>query len=199
MDDKVFWEGGTMLSPLPPAMVSCGTMENPNILTIGWTGIINTKPPMTYISVRPERHSFNIIKESGEFVINLPTEKLAFACDWCGVKSGRDVDKFKEMGLTPVKGERVNAPIIKESPVNIECRVVSQTHLGTHDMFMAEIIGVNVSRELLDENGRLCLDKAGLIAYAHGTYYTLGRSLGTFGYSVKKKVNPKKLKARKRK
>ena len=189
--EKEFWEGGTMLSPLPPALVSCGTMEEKNIITIGWTGIINSNPPMTYVSIRPERHSFKIVKETGEFVINLPTEKLAFACDWCGVRSGRDYDKFNEMHLTAEKGRKVNAPIICESPVNIECKVKEQVHLGSHDMFVAEIVGVNVSKELLDDNGKLCLEKAGLIAYAHGTYYTLGRKLGTFGYSVKKKTNKK--------
>ena len=184
--EKLYWEPATMLAPLPPVMVSCGTMEKANIITIGWTGIINTEPAMTYVSIRPERYSYDMVRESGEFVINLTTKDLVAACDWCGVKSGRNFDKFKETGLTAEKGKRVNAPIIAESPINIECKVKDMVHLGSHDMFVAEIVGINVDSSIVDENGRLCLEKAGLISYAHGTYYALGRSLGTFGFSTKK-------------
>ncbi|MEF9983508.1 MAG: flavin reductase family protein [Oscillospiraceae bacterium] len=193
--EKVFWEGGTLVAPVPPTMVSCGTMEESNILTIAWTGIINSNPPMTYISVRPERYSFDIIKKAGEFVINLPCENVVTACDWCGVKSGRDVDKFKEMGLTKVKGEKVDAPIIAQCPLNIECKVKDIVELGSHHMFIAEIVGVDVDKSLIDAEGKLHLDKGNLLAYAHGTYYTLGKSLGTFGFSVRKK--PVKTKGKK--
>ncbi len=184
--NKLYWEPATMLSPLPPVMVSCGNMEKSNIITIAWTGIINSDPAMTYVSIRPERYSYDMVKESGEFVINLTTKDLVSACDWCGVKSGRNFDKFKETGLTPVKGKRVDAPIIEESPINIECKVKDIVHLGSHDMFVAEIVGINVDSSIVDENNKLCLDKAGLVSYAHGTYYSLGRSLGTFGFSTKK-------------
>lgn len=185
--EKVFWEGSTMLSPVPPTMVSCGTMEQSNIITIAWTGIINSNPPMTYISVRPERHSYDIIKNSGEFVINLANENLAKACDWCGVKSGRDTDKFSEMKLTKIKATKINTPIIGEAPLSLECKVKDIIKLGSHDMFLAEIVGIDVDKNLIDENGKLCLKKANLLAYSHGTYFTLGKALGTFGFSVKKK------------
>ncbi len=192
---KQVWKPGALLAPVPPVLVSCGTMDKPNIITIGWTGIINSQPPMTYISVRPERYSYEIIKSCGEFVINLPTEKLVFATDYCGVRSGKNIDKFAEMKLTPQLGTKIAAPMIAESPVSIECVVKSCTSLGSHDMFIAEIVAVNVDDSAFNKAGKLDFIKCGLIAYAHGEYFTLGKSLGHFGFSVKKK--PKKVKSRK--
>ena len=187
---KQVWKPGTMVSPVPPVMVSCGSLEKPNILTIAWTGIVNTIPAMTYISVRPQRFSHPLIKESGEFVINLTTRSLTWAADYCGVKSGADIDKFAACKLTPQASSQLGAPLIKESPVNIECRVKQVVPLGSHDMFLAEIVAVNVDEELVDQNGKLHLEKSGLIAYSHGEYFALGEKLGSFGYSVRKK--PKK-------
>ncbi|MDO4562159.1 MAG: flavin reductase family protein [bacterium] len=184
---KVTWKAGTMLYPLPPVMVSCGTLEKSNIITVAWTGIVNSEPPMTYISVRPERYSYGLIKETGEFVINLTTDRLVWNADFCGVKSGREVDKFSLPGLTAIPASKVSAPMIEESPVNIECRVERSMLLGSHEMFLAKIIAVNVSEGLLDAKGVLHLEKAGLAATAHGKYFTLGRQVGTFGYSVKKR------------
>ncbi|MDR1026160.1 MAG: flavin reductase family protein [Lactobacillus sp.] len=184
---KVTWKAGTMLSPLPPALVSCGTVEKPNVLTIAWTGIVASEPPMTYVSIRPMRYSYDIIKEAGEFVINLPNLPLLEATDFCGVKSGRNIDKFKEMNLTAGKCSKVNTPQIIEAPVSIECKVKSVTNYGSHDMFMAEIVAVNIDDKYMDENGKFCLEKAGLIAYSHGQYFTMGRFLGSFGFSVNKK------------
>lgn len=184
---KISWKPGTMLAPVPPVMVTCGTMEKPNVLTIAWTGIVNSEPPMTYISVRPSRYSHNIIKESGEFVINVTTLELAKACDYCGVVSGRDVDKFKKTGLTPVPVEHVKAPAIAESPVNIACRVVESHPLGSHTMFVAEVLGVTVDDAYLDETGKFDINGTGLIMYSHGEYFALGKKLGKFGYSVQKK------------
>lgn len=185
---KKVWKGGTVLYPLPAVMVSCSDKEgNNNIITIAWTGIINTDPPMTYISVRPNRYSHSIIEKSGEFVINLTNEKLFYACDYCGVKSGRDINKFEAMKLTPEKASQlIYAPIIYESPVNIECKVKNISKLGSHDMFTAEILAVNVSDEYLDENGKFHFDKTNPICYSHGQYYSLGKKLGHFGSSVKK-------------
>ena len=196
---KDIWKPGTVIYPVPAVMVSCGTMENKNIITVAWTGTVNSDPAMTYVSIRPSRHSHQIIKESGEFVINLVTEKLAYACDYCGVKSGRDIDKFSEMKLTAQKGEKVDAPIIYESPVNIECKVKQIIPLGTHDMFLAEVVSVQVSDEYLDETGKFHFDKAKPICYSHGAYYGLGKKLGTFGYSVKKKEDTKTAKTAKKK
>lgn len=184
---KVTWKAGTMLYPLPPVMVSCGTMEKSNIITVAWTGTVNSEPPMTYVSVRPERYSYGLIKETGEFVINLTTDRLVWNADFCGVKSGRDVDKFALPGLTAIAASEVGAPMIEESPVNIECRVERSMLLGSHEMFLAKIIAVNVSEKLLDAKGVLHLEKAGLAATAHGKYFTLGRQVGSFGYSVKKR------------
>lgn len=186
---KVNWKPGTMIYPLPAVMVSCGNSpENYNIITIAWTGTINSNPPMCYISVRPERHSYDIIKETGEFVINLTTKDLAYATDWCGVKSGRKFDKFKEMKLTPEKAVHVNAPIIKESPINIECRVTEIIKIGSHDMFVAEVLNVSASEEYLNpETGKFDLELAKPLVYAHGSYYDLGEKIGKFGYSVEKK------------
>lgn len=184
---KVTWKAGTMLYPLPPVMVSCGTMEKSNIITVAWTGTVNSEPPMTYVSVRPERYSYGLIKETGEFVINLTTDRLVWNADFCGVKSGRDVDKFALPGLTAIAASEVSAPMIEESPVNIECRVERSMLLGSHEMFLAKITAVNVSEKLLDAKGVLHLEKAGLAATAHGKYFTLGRQVGSFGYSVKKR------------
>lgn len=201
MSKKPF-KGGAMLNPLPVVMVSAGS-EKPNIITIAWTGIINTTPPMTYISVRPERYTHGIIEKEKEFVINLVTEELAKACDYCGVKSGRDIDKFEKMNLTPESSLEVRSPAIAESPVNIECKVKEVIHLGSHDMFMAEIVNVNVDEDIIDEEGRIRLDKAGLVAYNHGEYFGLkNRPLGRFGFSVmkpktKKRINREKNRRRK--
>lgn len=186
---KVNWKPGTMVYPLPAALISCGSKkEDYNLITISWTGTINTNPPMLYISVRPERHSYSIIKESGEFVVNLTTNEMAHATDWCGVKSGKDYNKFKESKLTPIKAEKVNCPIIKESPINIECKVKQIIPLGSHDMFIAEVVNVQASEEFLDkETGAFDMQKAGLIAYSHGHYYELGQHIGRFGHSVQKK------------
>ena len=188
---KIVWPAGTMLYPLPPVMVTCGTMEKPNVLTVAWTGIINSDPAMTYISVRPSRFSHEIIKNSREFVINLTTAKMLKAADFCGVKSGRDTDKFTETGLTPSAGKKVKAPVIEESPLSLECRVTEIKPLGSHDMFLAEIVAVRVDEELLDANGRFELEKSGLIAFCHGAYYALGGKLGSFGFSVAKKKTRK--------
>lgn len=185
---KITWKPGTMLSPLPPVLVSCGTVAKPNVLTIAWTGIICSEPTLTYISVRPSRYSYDIIKNSGEFVLNLPTWKMVAAVDFCGVKSGKNVDKFKETGLTATPSSKVSAPQIAESPVSIECKVKSVTPYGTHDMFLAEVVAVNVDEQYINAEGALDLEKAGLVAFAHGKYYTLGRNLGSFGFSVNKAV-----------
>ena len=188
---KVQWKAGTFIYPIPAVMVSCGTMEKSNIITVAWTGIINTNPAMCYISVRPERHSYNIIKENGEFVINLTTEKLAYATDWCGVKSGKDVDKFKEMKLTKESAYFVKAPLIKESPVSVECKVKQIVPLGSHDMFVAEILSIDADEKYIDEKGTFDISKCNLIAYANGGYYPLSDKVGKFGFSVMKKKKTK--------
>lgn len=184
---KVTWNGGALLAPVPPVLVSCGTMETPNVLTIAWTGIINTIPPKTYISVRPERWSYPLIRKSGQFVINLPTTELVRAVDFCGVRSGRTEDKFAACGLTKAAASRVDCPIIEECPLSLECRVTDEIPLGSHHMFLADIVAVDVDARLLDREGKLHLDRAGLLAYAHGEYFALGKKLGSFGYSVRKK------------
>jgi len=186
---KVDWKPGTMIYPLPAVMVSVGhTPEEYNIITVSWTGTICSDPPMCYVSVRPGRFSYDILKRTGEFVINLTTRDLAFATDWCGVKSGRNHKKFQEMGLTPGKALKVNAPIIEEAPVNIECRVTQIIPLGTHDMFMAEVLNVKADDKFIDpQTGAFNLEKADPIAYSHGQYFTLGKKLGKFGFSVEKK------------
>ncbi|MDD6344793.1 MAG: flavin reductase family protein [Oscillospiraceae bacterium] len=189
---KVFWKGSTILSPVPAVLVSCGTVDNPNVLTIGWTGIINTHPPMTYISVRPERYSYNIIKDSGEFVINLTTSAMCRQTDFCGVKSGKNTDKFKKCGFHTAPSRTVSAPCIEECPVNLECKITDSKHLGTHTMFLAEITGINIDEKYIDSKGKLNLQQCGLMAYAHGEYFSLGRKLGDFGFSVRKKKSPKK-------
>ena len=185
---KQTWKGSTLLNPEPPVLVSCGSMEAANLITIGWTGTICTQPSMVSISVRPERYSYQLIKASGEFVINLPTRKLVRAVDWCGVKSGRDYDKFAEMKLTPLPASTVSCPILAESPVNLECQVTQVIPLGSHDLFLAKVTAVDVDEALLDEKGKLCLERADLILYSHGEYFSLGKQLGTFGYSVRKKA-----------
>ena len=184
---KVQWKGGTFIYPIPAVMVSCGTMEESNIITVAWTGILNTNPAMCYISVRPERYSHDIIKENGEFAINLTTRQLAYAADWCGVKSGRDVDKFKEMKLTKEKANIISVPLIKESPVSVECKVKEIVPLGSHDMFVAEIVAIDADEKYIDEKGAFDISKCDLIAYANGGYYLLEKKIGKFGYSVQKK------------
>lgn len=195
---KILWKPGTMVYPVPAVMVSCGTMESPNIITIAWTGTVCTDPAMTYISIRKERHSYNIIKESGKFAINLTTKPLVKATDFCGVKSGRDFDKFKHCGLTPIQGTLTGLPMIAESPVNIECEVTQIIELGSHDMFLAKVLGVTIEDDFIDATGKFRLDLAQLITYAHGTYYDIGNPLGTFGYSImKKKTQLKKKQSKK--
>ena len=186
---KQSWKPGNMIYPLPAVMVSAGNAEGQtNILTIAWTGTICTNPAMLYISVRPERYSYHLLRESGEFVVNLTTEKLAKATDWCGVRSGRDYDKWKEMHLTRGEAKKLQyAPIIQESPVNIECKVTEVHELGSHHMFLARVEAVQVDESYMNETGKFELNDTQLLAYSHGEYYTLGKKLGTFGYSVRKK------------
>lgn len=183
------WKPGTMIYPLPAVLVSCGKdVSEQNVFTVAWTGTICTNPPMCYISVRPERYSYDIIKKNGEFVLNLTTKDMAFATDWCGVKSGRDYNKFHEMGLTPGKASVVSAPVIEESPICIECRVKEIISLGSHDMFIAEVVNVLADdRYLNTETGKLELEKANLLVYMHGEYFDTGELIGKFGWSVKKK------------
>lgn len=186
---KIPFKPGTLIYPLPAVMVTVGNITNEyNIITVAWTGTICSDPPMCYVSVRPERHSHEMIMRTGEFVINLTTEALARATDWCGVHSGRDCNKFREMGLTPEKGQEVQTPLIAESPLNIECRVEEVKHLGSHDMFIAKVVAVNAEESLIDKGtGAFQLNHARPLAYSHGKYYGLGEKLGGFGFSVKKK------------
>ena len=192
---KVTFKPGTMVNPVPVVMVSCGeSPEEQNIITIAWTGIVNSEPPMTYISVRKSRHSHPILERTGEFVINLCTEGLAEKTDYCGVKSGREIDKFKEMGFTPVQSVHVKCPMIKESPVNIECRVREILHYPSHDMFVADILAVHADESLMSKGGKLELERAGLICYSHGDYFALQKMpLGKFGFSVMKPKTTKRL------
>ena len=195
---KIQWKGGTLLGPIPPVMVSCGTMEESNIITIAWTGIVNTIPPKTYISIRPTRHSYGIIRESGEFAINLTTADMVRSADSCGVYTGRKVDKFTRFHLTKEESSFLSCPLIGESPLSLACRVTDILPLGSHDMFLADIVGVDVDEELIDKNGKLDLSRAHLAAYAHGEYFELGKKIGTFGFSAakkKKKGNTAKSKA----
>lgn len=192
MSKKIVWKPGTFIYPIPAVLVSCGNMENANILTVAWTGIINTNPAIVYISVRPERYSYKLIKENKEFVINLTTEKLAYATDWCGVRSGKDYDKFKEMNLTKEKANFVKAPLIKESPVSVECKVIEEKAYGSHTTFIAEVLSINASDEFIDEKGAFDISKCNLIAYANGGYFSLGKKIGKFGFSVQKKKKRKK-------
>ena len=194
--DKISWKAGNMLYPLPAIMVSLtDKLGNSNIITLAWAGTICTNPPMLSVSIRPERYSYDIIKETGEFVVNLTTKELTYATDYCGVKSGRDVDKFKEMKLTKLASEKINSVAIAESPVNIECKVRQIMELGSHSLFIADVVNVRVDSRYIDEKGRFNLAKSELIAYSHGRYYELGKELGTFGYSIKKsKETTKKVK-----
>lgn len=190
--DKIVWKPSTLLYPLPVVMVSCQYgVSLPNIITIAWTGTICSAPPMVSISVRPERYSHELIARAQEFVVNVPSVAQAWATDYCGVVSGRSVDKFAKTGLTPGPSTTVSAPIITECPLNIECRVQKTMELGTHTIFMADVVGVQATADLMTADNRLALEKAGLITYAHGHYYALGRSLGHFGFSVKKKGSPR--------
>lgn len=185
---KIEFRGGALLAPLPPVMVSCGNPETgeTNILTVAWTGILNTKPPKTYISVRPSRHSHHIISESGCFVLNLTTEELVKSADYCGIYTGKKVDKFEKCHLTREESSVVECPSIGESPMSIECRVTDIVPMESHDMFLADIVAVRVDESLVDKDGKICLDRAHLVAFAHGEYFALGRKLGYFGFSTKK-------------
>lgn len=183
---KVTWKPGTFLYPLPVVMVSCGTMEKSNIITVAWTGILNTDPATVYISVRPNRYSYNLIKEQGEFVINLTNKELVRATDWCGVKTGAKVDKFKEMNLHKEKAKFVNCPMIKESPVSVECKLKEIKELGSHHMFIADVLAINADEKYIEQNGAFDISKCDLIAYSNGHYYSLGKKLGKFGFSVQK-------------
>ncbi|MBQ8215276.1 MAG: flavin reductase family protein [Clostridia bacterium] len=190
---RVLFKGGALMAPLPPALITCGTMENPNVMTAAWTGIINTRPPKTYVSIRPERYSYGLIKETGELVINLTTESLVRTADFCGVRSGRDLNKFEKCGITPIPSTAVSAPTLAESPLSIECKVFEVMELGSHHMFLLDVVAVTADERLMDKSGRLCLEKSGLAAYAHGEYFALGKKLGDFGFSVrKKKKHPQK-------
>lgn len=184
---KIAWKGGALLGPVPPVMVSCGDGERDNIITVGWTGITATHPPKTYISIRPTRHSYPIIRETGEFVINLSPASLVRAVDYCGIYTGAKVDKFAKCNLTREPAQFVRCPLIAESPLSLECRVTDIIPLGSHDMFLADILAVDVDEALLDEKGALHLSRAGLAAYAHGEYFELGRRIGKFGFSAAKK------------
>lgn len=189
---KIMWKPGTFLYPLPVVMVSCGNIEKSNIITVAWTGIINTNPPKVYISLRPTRYSYKLIKESREFVINLTNSELSRATDWCGVKTGENIDKFKEMGLHKEKANFVKCPLIKESPVSVECKVTEIKELGTHHMFIADVLAINADDQYIDKNGAFDISKCNLIAYSNGHYYQLGKKLGKFGFSVQKKKRSKK-------
>ena len=189
---REIWKAGTFIYPLPAVMVTSGDMEESNIMTVAWTGIINTNPAMCYISVRPERYSYNLIKESGEFIINLTNESLAYATDWCGVRSGKQYDKFKEMNLTKEKAKFVNCPIIKESPVAIECKVKEIKELGSHHMIIADVLSIDADKTYIDNNGAFDISKCNLIAYSNGKYYSMGKKIGKFGFSVEKNKNKRK-------
>jgi len=194
---KIKWKGGALIAPVPPAMISCmGSDGKPNIVTVAWTGILCTHPPKTYISVRPSRHSYELIRESGEFVINLTTGALTRAADFCGMKTGKKVDKFKECNLTAdfdSNFEDFSCPAIAESPMSIYCKTEQIVPLGSHDMFIADVVGISVDESLIDATGKLCLDRAGLTAFAHGEYFELGKKIGNFGFSVAKKKKKKPL------
>ena len=187
--EKQIWKGSTLLAPLPAVMAACGGTERwkPNIITLAWTGIVCSDPPMLSVSIRPERYSYEIIRDTGEFTVNIPTARLAAVTDWCGVVSGREHDKFRERGLTAVPSSQVSAPLIAECPLGLECRVKESIPLGSHVLFLADILAVQVSESFLDAKGRLDLEKEGLLAYVHGHYFSLGRCLGHFGFSVRKK------------
>ena len=185
--EKIKWRGGTLLAPVPAVLVTCSDGERQNVFTVAWTGIINSEPPKTYISVRPSRHSYDIIKKGGVFAINLTSRSLVRAADWCGVCTGAKNDKFAKCNLAHEPAKEIDCPILSDSPVVLECRVTEVVPLGTHDMFLADIVAVDVNESLVDESGKLHLEKADLVAYAHGDYYELGKRLGHFGFSVAKK------------
>ena len=187
---KINWRGGALLAPAPPALVTCGDMENSNALAVAWTGIINTVPPKTYISVRPGRHSYQLIKERGEFVINLTSADMIKALDGCGMLTGAKVDKFAKFGLIKEQASEVSCPLVEQSPLSLECRVTDVIELGSHHMFLADVVAVDVDEHLIDANGKLRLDKANLAAFAHGEYFALGKKIGDFGFSVRKKKKP---------
>ena len=191
---KKVWKPGTFIYPIPAVLVTSGNMEVSNIMTVAWTGIINTNPAIVYISVRPERFSYKLIEDSGEFVINLTNENLAYATDWCGIKSGVKYDKFKEMKLTKEKANFVKVPLIKESPVSIECKVIDAKNFGSHTMFTAEVLSIDADEEYFDEKGGFDISKCNLISYANGGYYKMGKKVGKFGFSVEKKKKKKKAK-----
>lgn len=184
---KITWKPAALLSPIPVVLVSCGTIEKPNVITVAWTGIINTNPTMMYVSIRPERHSHKLISETGEFAINLVTKDLVRKTDQCGVYTGAKVNKFKKFSLTPAKATHINSPIVEESPINFECKVEKVISLGSHDMFLAKVVAVDINEDLINENGKLDMKKAKLVAYSHGDYLEIGKKIGSFGYSVKKK------------
>lgn len=199
---KISWKGGTLLSPVPAVLVSCGTVEKPTALTIAWTGVICSDPPRLYISVRPERNSYGIIKESGEFAVNLMPSELVRAVDYCGIKSGKTENKLDKYRLTALPCGKISAPQIRESRITLECKVFDVIPQGSHDMFLADILAVNIDEDLLDEKGALKIERAGLMTYAHGAYFALGKKIGTFGFSTKqrrgKSVNIKDHKTKKR-
>lgn len=183
---RQIWKPGTLVYPVPAVLITCRGKEKDNVFTVAWTGTVCTDPAMTYISVRKERFSYDIIKESKEFCINLTTKELAYATDYCGVKSGRNEDKFKALNLEKEECSKINAPMLKRSPVTIECRVKEIKELGSHDMFLAEVVSVNIDEKYMDSTGKFDMQKCDLIAYSHGQYYTLGENIGKFGFSVKK-------------
>lgn len=187
---KIKWRGGALLAPAPAALVTCGDMEHSNVLTVAWTGIINTVPPKTYISVRPGRYSYAMIKERGEFVINLTSADMIKAVDGCGMLTGAKVDKFKKYGLEKQEASEVACPLVGQSPLSLECRVTDVIELGSHHMFLADVVAVDVEESLIDQNGKLRMDKANLAAFAHGEYFALGKKIGEFGFSVRKKKKP---------
>lgn len=193
---KQKWKGGALLSPVPAVLVSCGSGDSANVITVGWTGIVCTHPPRLYISIRPERYSHKLIEQSGEFCVNLPTAGLVKALDYCGVRSGREHDKFAEAKLTKEASFEVACDSVAECPLTLECRVFQKLPLGTHDMFLADIVAVGADESLIDKNGRLMLEKADLIAYSHGDYFELGKKIGNFGFSVRKKKTAAKKKQR---
>ena len=183
---KIVWKGGALAAPIPPTMVTCGHGDEANIITVAWTGIVNTIPPKTYVSIRPTRHSYELVKKTGEFCINLTPASLVKAADTCGVYTGKKVDKFKKCNLHKEDASAVGCPMIAECPLTLECKVTDIIELGSHHMFLADIVAVNVDESLIDDKGKLRLDKAGLAAFAHGDYFELGKKIGSFGFSVKK-------------
>lgn len=189
---KIVWKPGAVFAPVPPALVSCGDLEHPNLMTAAWTGIVNTHPPMTYVSIRPQRYSYELIMKNKEFAVNLTPASLIKAADFCGVRSGRDLDKWAACGLTPAAASEIAAPLVAECPLALECRVKEIIPLGSHHMFLAEIVALDVEETLISREGSLCIEKAGLAAYAHGKYFALGQQLGTFGFSVRKRKKKSK-------